>query len=91
MLFRSIAWLTAVRAHLAALTVWTDAGIEADLKALAAELGAGVSPLFQTTRVAVTGRGVGISITKTIFRLGRELALANIDRALATLAGTSAA
>ena len=87
----AIAWLTAVRAHLAALTVWTDAGIEADLKALAAELGVGVSPLFQTTRVAVTGRGVGISITKTIFRLGRELALANIDRALATLAGTSAA
>ena len=88
---KSIEWLQAVRARLAAITDWTDAGIEADLKALATELGVGASPLFQTARVAVTGRGVGISITKTIFRVGRDVSLANIDSALTHLAGHSAA
>lgn len=88
---QAIEWLQAVRAHLAALTDWTDASIEADLKALATELGVGASPLFQATRIAVTGRGVGISITKTIFRLGRDVSLANIDSALTHLAGQSAA
>jgi len=88
---QAMEWLQAVRAHLAALTDWTDASIEADLKALATELGVGASPLFQATRIAVTGRGVGISITKTIFRLGRDVSLANIDSALTHLAGQSAA
>jgi glutamyl-tRNA synthetase len=88
---KAIAWLTAVRGRLAALGEWSDPAIEGDLKALANELGVGASPLFQTLRVAVTGRGVGISITKTVFRLGREVALANIDRALTLLAERPAA
>jgi glutamyl-tRNA synthetase len=88
---KAIAWLTAVRTHLAALAEWSDAAIEADLKGLAAEFGVGASPLFQTVRVAVTGRGVGISITKTLFRLGRDVTLANLDRALILLAGRPAA
>jgi glutamyl-tRNA synthetase len=83
--------LTDVRAALAALDPWEDAAVEAALKAIATARGVGTSPLFQTVRVAVSGRGVGISITRTIWRLGRETTLANIDRALATLAAPPAA
>ncbi len=88
---KAIEWLQATRTRLAALADWSDAAIEADMKALAGELGVGASPLFQTVRVAVSGRGVGISITKTIYRLGRDVVLANIDTALAALAERPAA
>ena len=78
--------IRASRDQLATLDPWEDKAIETALKALATERGVGTSPLFQMIRVAVTGKSVGISVTHTIFRLGKVVTLQNIDGALQWLA-----
>ena len=78
--------IRASRDRLATLEPWEDKAIETALKALATERGVGTSPLFQMIRVAVTGKSVGISVTHTIFRLGKVVTLQNIDSALQWLA-----
>ncbi len=82
--------LTAARVALEALPTWDDPAIEAALKAVATEQGVGTSPMFQTVRVGVTGRGVGISITRTLWRLGRTTTLANLAWAISYLEGAPA-
>jgi glutamyl-tRNA synthetase len=78
--------LRASRALLASLEPWEDKAIEGSLKDLAAARGVATSPLFQMIRVAVSGKSVGISVTHTIFRLGKDATLKNIDGALQWIA-----
>ncbi len=81
--------LVAARAVLAGLpTPWSGAGIDAALKALAAELGAGLGKVAQPLRVAVCGSGVSPPIDATLAILGAETVLRRVDRAIAHARGS---
>ncbi len=76
-------FLVAARAALAALaTPWTGAAVDGALKALAAELGAGLGKVAQPLRVAVSGSGVSPPIDATLAILGAETVLRRVDRAI---------
>ncbi|HLM68277.1 MAG TPA: glutamate--tRNA ligase [Longimicrobium sp.] len=73
--------LAAVRAALEGLEPWTVEGIEAGLRAAAEGLGVGFGKVAQPLRVALTGSAASPGIDHVVFLLGRERALARIDRA----------
>ena len=74
--------LASLRAVLASLPEWTAPGIAAAVARVAAEEGIGLGKLGQPLRVAVTGRGVSPPFDVTLALVGRDRALARLDRAL---------
>lgn len=76
--------LRAARDALAGVAEWTTAGLEAALRSSLVE-GLGLKPrvAFGPVRVAVTGRRVSPPLFESIELLGREVALARLDAALA--------
>jgi glutamyl-tRNA synthetase len=68
---------------LGALDKFDVTQIEATFKATAAKLGVKVGALVHPTRLAVTGSNAGPSLYHLLEVLGKEKALARIDRALA--------
>jgi glutamyl-tRNA synthetase len=77
--------LQAVRDAFAAVEVFDAAGLEAALKATAANLGVKAGALVHPTRLAVTGSNAGPSLYHLLEILGRPKVLARIDRALAIM------
>jgi glutamyl-tRNA synthetase len=75
--------LAAIREMCAATEPFTAAALEPALRALAAARGAKAGVLIHPTRVAVTGRAESPGIFEVLELLGRDQALARIDRALA--------
>jgi len=63
------------------------AGIEAALKKVAEDLGWKQGDVNMAVRLAVTGTRVGPPIYESVELLGRERALARLDRAVGTLGG----
>ena len=78
--------LSAVRELLAAASRFEAEALEADLRDLAERLEIGAGKLFQPLRVALVGCDRSPGIFDVILLLGRELAVARLDRALAELA-----
>jgi glutamyl-tRNA synthetase len=74
--------LEAVRDALSTLEKFDAATLEATLKAAAAKLGIKVGTIVHPTRLAVTGSNVGPSLYHLLEVLGKEKAVARIDRAL---------
>ncbi|MFN8533320.1 MAG: glutamate--tRNA ligase [Dehalococcoidia bacterium] len=71
--------------RLDALAPFDPASIEADLRALAAELSLKVGQLFGAIRVAVTGKKDSPPLDQTLAALGRPVAVERIRRAAALL------
>ena len=65
---------------------WTEASLEAELRALVEELGLKAGQLFGAIRVAITGRTVAPPLFETLAALGKERSLARIAAARAALA-----
>ncbi|MFO0840415.1 MAG: glutamate--tRNA ligase [Phycisphaerae bacterium] len=80
-----LAVLRQVRTELAALADWSPSAIEALLRGFAERTGLGLGKVAQPIRVAVTGTTISPPIFDTLAILGRDRALARVDRALATL------
>lgn len=77
--------LRAARGALAAVEPFTAERVEAALAPLLAERGLKPVALYQPLRVAITGTTVSPGIHESLAALGREEALARIDRAIARL------
>jgi len=73
--------LLGVRAALQAVEPWTLEAIEGALRAAAEGMGVGFGKVAQPLRVALTGSSASPGIDHVVFLLGRERALARIDRA----------
>jgi len=71
--------LANISARLKAENDWTVAALEANLKALAEELGQGLGKLAQPMRAALTGTTTSPGIFDVLALLGREESLARID------------
>jgi glutamyl-tRNA synthetase len=82
--------LLAVRTALEGLQPWTVEAIEAGLRAAAEGLGVGFGKVAQPLRVALTGSAASPGIDHVVFLLGRERALARIDRARERIGATVA-
>lgn len=78
--------LRAVRETLAVLDDPSLEALETELRALAERLGVGAGKLFQPLRVALVGTDQSPGIFDVIVLLGRDRAVARLDRALAELA-----
>jgi glutamyl-tRNA synthetase len=74
--------LTALRSAFAGLPDWTSESTEAAVKAVAEGLGLKLGKVAQPLRVALTGTAASPGIGTTLVLVGRERALARIDRAL---------
>jgi glutamyl-tRNA synthetase len=79
----SVPALQKVRERLSALGEWAAEPIHATLSAIAAELGVGLGKVAQPLRVALTGGTVSPPIDATAALIGRDRALARLDRAIA--------
>jgi glutamyl-tRNA synthetase len=66
---------------------WTEAGLEAAIKDLAARLGLKLGGVVQPARVALTGRAASPGIYEVLLLLGPDLTLRRLDDALAGKAG----
>lgn len=86
----SHAALLAARRALAELPSFDEAVLDAQLRALANELGLKTGQLFGIIRIAVTGKAVAPPLFGTLKALGRERCLARIDRGLERLAALAA-
>lgn len=75
-----------LRETLAAVEPWSPAEIESRVEAFAQERELGMGAVAQPLRIACTGTSVSPPIGATLAALGRETALARIDRALEQLA-----
>ena len=75
--------LVTTRSALAGLADWTEAANEAAVAAVAGSLGLKLGKVAQPLRVALTGRAASPGIGATLVLVGRERALARIDRAIA--------
>ena len=62
---------------------WTEEALKALVEGVCEEKGAGMNAVAQPLRVAVTGSTVSPSIYETLLILGKQKALARIDRCLA--------
>ena len=78
--------LSETRERLAELSDWSEAAMEASLRALAESRGVGAGKLFQPLRVALTGSAMSPGIFEVLSVLGRTRSLARLDDALASLA-----
>ena len=83
--------LHAVRAELAAVSQWTQDSTEAVVEAVADSLDLKLGKVAQPLRVALTGQGASPGIGETLMLVGRDRALARIDRALAFISERAAA
>jgi nondiscriminating glutamyl-tRNA synthetase len=72
-----------LRDAFAKLATFDAPSLEAALKAVAAECGVKAGPLVHPTRIACTGNAAGPSLYHLLEILGRDRALARLDRALA--------
>lgn len=77
--------LRRTREVVAAGNVADEAGIEAGLRALAAELGLKAGQLFMPIRVAITGRTASPGLFETMRVVGQERTLQRLDGAIAKL------
>ena len=77
--------LRAVRQRLAELPQWDAQALEEALRLLAEERGVAAGKIFQPLRVALTGVTVSPGIFDVLIAAGRELALARLDEAVATI------
>ncbi|RMD80617.1 MAG: glutamate--tRNA ligase [Gammaproteobacteria bacterium] len=77
--------MRALRERLAGLEPWTDEAVHEAVVATAEAHGLKLGKLAQPVRVAVTGGTVSPPINVTLRLLGRERALARLDRAVAFL------
>jgi len=68
---------------------WTSKSIEPALRGLAEHLGWPSRDLFMTLRVAITGRTVTPPLIESMNHLGKDRAIARVDRAERALSGTS--
>ena len=73
--------LTKLAEAFAAVPAWNAAGLEAALKALAAQLGVKTGELIHPCRVAVSGKSAGPSLYHMLEVLGRDRVLARLRRA----------
>lgn len=73
------ALLTQVSARLQSGIDWTSEALEANLKAMAEELGLGLGKLAQPLRAALTGQTTSPGIFDVLVLLGKEESLARID------------
>ena len=81
--------LAALRQRLAAAPAWDEATLEAELRALADELGVGAGKLIHPLRVSLTGTAGSPGIFEVLVVMGPELALRRLDDAIGALeAGT---
>ena len=65
--------------------------MEGALRALAEERGLAGGKIFQPLRVAITGGSVSPGIFEVLMAMGRDLALARIDAAIAFVRGAATA
>ncbi len=72
------ATLSALSARLGALSTWTAADLENDVKAFAEETGAKLGKVAQPLRAALTGKAVSPPVFDVMEVLGREESLARI-------------
>ena len=79
--------LGTLRERFALLGEWRPQPLRQLIEAVAAECGMKLGKLAQPLRVAVTGYGVSPSIEQTLYLLGRERSLRNLDRSLAFIQG----
>jgi len=77
----AIPGLEALRARLAALEVWEPESLEAAVRDTADAAGVKLGALAQPLRVALTGGSASPPIGETLLLVGRERALARIERA----------
>lgn len=70
--------LAQIHARFSTETDWTSEALEANLKAYAEELGAGLGKLAQPLRAALTGQATSPGIFDVLVLLGREESLARI-------------
>lgn len=77
--------LRAVRETLAGMEDLSSEALETELRSLAERLGIGAGKLFQPLRVALVGTDQSPGIFDVILLLGRDRAVARLDRALAQL------
>ena len=75
--------LVALRDALAGVADWSEAATEAAVAGVAESLDLKLGKVAQPLRVALTGRAASPGIGTTLLLVGRERALARIDRALA--------
>jgi glutamyl-tRNA synthetase len=73
--------LTRLRTGYAALGSWDEASLEAELRAVADELGVGAGKLIHPVRVALTGFAVSPGIFEVLALMGRERTLSRLARA----------
>jgi glutamyl-tRNA synthetase len=78
--------LQQLRAGLAELGDWNAAAVHAVIAAVAERAGSGLGKVAQPLRVAMSGGGVSPPIDLTVALVGRERALARLERALARAA-----
>jgi glutamyl-tRNA synthetase len=80
---------TSLEASLAALqqTEWTPAALEQRLRALATERGVPAGQVFQPIRIALTGGTVSEPVNELLYVVGRDAALARLERAARAAAG----
>ncbi|MFL5580001.1 MAG: glutamate--tRNA ligase [Gemmatimonadaceae bacterium] len=81
--------LAAAADRLRTVPAWEPEPMEASLRALADERGVAGGKVFQPLRVALTGFAVSPGIFDVLVMLGRERAIARIDRAAERLRGGS--
>jgi glutamyl-tRNA synthetase len=71
--------LSALLPRLTALTTWTAAGLEADIKTFAEETGAKLGKIAQPLRATLTGKSVSPPVFDVMEVLGRDESLARIQ------------
>jgi glutamyl-tRNA synthetase len=83
---------TSLEASLAALqqTDWTPAALEQRLRALATERGVPAGQVFQPIRIALTGGTVSEPVNELLYVVGRDAALARLERAARAAAAGAA-
>lgn len=74
--------LEAVRANLAAITVWTPENVHNAIQGTADQLGVGMGKVGMPLRVAVTGAGMSPGMDVTVHAIGQSRTLSRIDKAL---------
>ncbi|MCJ2186206.1 glutamate--tRNA ligase [Novosphingobium beihaiensis] len=82
--------LAAIHERLSAEPEWTLEGLEANLKAMAGELGLGLGKLAQPLRAALTGQTTSPGIFDVLVLLGRDESLARIGAQAEVPAGSQA-
>jgi len=78
--------LEALRSALREIDAWTEASTQGAVEAVSAELTIKLGKVAQPLRVALTGQAASPGIGTTLVLVGRDRALARIDRALSYIA-----